>query len=100
MRRLPLLVAAFLTIACTDDPIAPRGAPKLADTGGRRQLTSVAWEKSTTGIDIVPIGLFNGQYTILIDINDNDLAVGWGYADTPEGPRERAISWKNGVFTD
>ena len=100
MRRLPLLVAAFLTIACTDDPIAPKGAPKLADTDGRRQLTSVAWEKSTTGIDIVPIGLFNGQYTILIDINDNGLAVGWGYADTPEGPRERAISWKNGVFTD
>jgi hypothetical protein len=100
MRRLPLLVAAFLAIACTDDPIAPKAAPKLVDTSGRRQLTSVAWEKSTTGIDIVPIGLFNGQYTILIDINDNALAVGWGYAETPEGFRERALSWKDGVFTD
>jgi probable HAF family extracellular repeat protein len=100
MRRLSLLVAAFLTIACTDNPIEPKAAPRLNDTGGRRQLTSVAWEKSTTGIDMVAIGPYNGRYTILIDINDNDLAVGWGYADTPEGPRERAISWKNGVFTD
>jgi probable HAF family extracellular repeat protein len=100
MRRISILVAALLTIACTDNPIAPKAAPRLVGTGGRQQLTGVAWEKSTTGIDIVPIGLFNGQYTILIDINDNDLAVGWGYADTPEGPRERAISWKNGVFTD
>jgi len=100
MRRLPLLVAAFLTIACTDNPIAPKAAPRLADTGARRQLTSTTWEKSTTGVDILPIGQYNGQYTILVDINDNGLAVGWGYADTPEGPRERAISWKDGVFTD
>ena len=100
MRRLPLLVAAFFTIACASDPIAPKAAPRLNDTGVRRQLTGVTWEKSATGIDIVPIGLYNGQYTTLIDINDNGLAVGWGYADTPDGPMERAISWKDGVFTD
>jgi probable HAF family extracellular repeat protein len=100
MRRFPLFVVALLTIACTSDLIAPKQLPRLDTKGGRSQLTGVTWEKSTTGVDIVPIGLYNGQYTILIDINDNNLAVGWGYADTPEGPRERAISWKNGVFTD
>jgi probable HAF family extracellular repeat protein len=100
MRRISLVVAAFLTIACTDNPIAPKAAPRLTDTGARRQLTSTTWEKSTTGVDILPIGQYNGQYTILVDINDNGLAVGWGYADTPEGPRERALSWKDGVFTD
>lgn len=100
MRRFSLLVVALLTIACTNDLIAPRQAPRLDTSGGRRQLTGVTWEKSTTGVDIVAIGLYNGRYTTLIDINDNNLAVGWGYADTPEGPRERAISWKDGVFTD
>jgi probable HAF family extracellular repeat protein len=101
MGRISLVVAAFLTIACTDNPVAPlRGAPRLDKTGGRTQLTGVAWEKSTTGVDMVAIGQYNGQYTMLIDINDNGLAVGWGYANTPEGPRERAISWKDGVFTD
>lgn len=100
MRRFPLLVAAFLTVACTDIPTAPRQALRLNDTGGRRQLTGVTWEKSTTGVDVVAIGQYNGQYTILVDINDNSLAVGWGYADTPEGFRERALSWKDGVFTD
>jgi HYR domain-containing protein len=100
MRRSALFVAALLTIACTDDPIAPKSAPRLDATGGRREVTGVTWEKSTTGIDIVPIGLYNGQYTILVDINDRDLAVGWGYANTPEGFRERALSWQNGVFTD
>jgi probable HAF family extracellular repeat protein len=100
MRRLPLLVAAFLTIACTDNPIAPKAAPRLADTGARRQLTSTTWEKSSTGVDMVAIGQFNGQSTTLIDINDSGLAVGYAYADTPEGLRERAVSWKDGVFTD
>ena len=73
MRRFPLLVAAFLTIACTDDPIEPKHAPRLDDTGGRRQLTGVAWGKSTTGVNMVAIGQYNGQYTVLVDINDNDL---------------------------
>lgn len=100
MRRLPLLLAAFLTVACTDDPIAPKAAPKLVDTGGRRQLTNVTWQKSTTGVDVVPIGQYNGQYTILVDINDNELAVGWGYAGPVESSHERALSWKNGAFTD
>jgi probable HAF family extracellular repeat protein len=100
MRRFPLFVVALLTIACNNDLIAPKQAPRLDPRRGRQQLTGVTWEKSTTGVDIVPIGLYNGQYTILIDINDNNLAVGWGYADTPDGPMERAISWKDGVFTD
>jgi hypothetical protein len=100
MRRFPLLVVALLAIACTNDLITPKEAPKLDATGGRQQLTGVAWEKSTTGVDVVPIGLYNGQYTILVDINDNALAVGWGYAATPQGFRERALSWKDGVFTD
>jgi probable HAF family extracellular repeat protein len=99
MRRISLVVAAFLTIACTDNPIEPKAAPKLADTGGRRQLTSTSWEKSSTGVDVVAIGQFNGQYTTLLDINDNGLAVGYSYADTPEGLREQALSWKDGVFT-
>jgi probable HAF family extracellular repeat protein len=100
MRRFPLVVVALLTIACSNDLVAPKQAPRLDTKGGRSQVTGVAWEKSTTGVDIVPIGLYNGQYTILIDINDNALAVGWGYAETPEGFRERALSWKDGVFTD
>ena len=100
MRRFPLVVSAFLVVACTDDPIAPRQTPTLDLAGGRRELTSVTWEKSTTGVDIIAIGQYNGLYTMLVDINDNGLAVGWGYADTPEGQRERAISWKDGVFTD
>lgn len=100
MRRFPFLVAAFLVVACTDNPTAPVRTLRLETTGGRRQITNVTWEKSTTGVDLIAIGQYNGQYTILVDINDNGLAVGWGYADTPEGPRERAISWKDGVFTD
>lgn len=100
MRRFPLLVAASLTIACTDDPIGPNPGPRLDDTGGRRQLTGVAWEKSSTGVDMVAIGQYNGQYTILVDINDDGLAVGWGYVETSEGTYTRAISWTDGVFTD
>ncbi len=100
MRRFPLVAAAFLALACSDNPISPERALRLGDTGGRRQVTGVNWEKSSTGVDIVAIGQYNGQYTILVDINDHDLAVGWGYANTPEGFRERAISWQNGVLTD
>src|SRR6185436_4058358 len=100
MRRFAPFAIALLAIGCTDNPIAPKSAPRLDATGGRREVTGVTWEKSTTGIDIVPIGLYNGQYTILVDINDHDLAVGWGYANTSEGFRERALSWQNGVFTD
>ena len=93
MRRFPLVVAALLTIACTDNPTSPEQRLRIPDAGGRRQLTGVTWEKSSTGVDIIPIGQYNGQYTILVDINDNDLAVGWGYANTPAGFRERAIRW-------
>jgi uncharacterized membrane protein len=100
MRRSPLVAAALLALACSDNPISPDRALRVADAGGRRQVTGVTWEKSSTGVDIVPIGQYNGQYTVLVDINDHDLAVGWGYADSPEGFRERAISWQNGVFTD
>ncbi len=100
MRRSPLVAAALLALACSDNPVSPNQTLRLDDAGGRRQVTGVTWEKSTTGVDIVPIGQYNGQYTILVDINDRDLAVGWGYANTPEGFRERAISWQNGVFTD
>jgi uncharacterized membrane protein len=100
MRRSPLVAAAFLALACSDNPISPERPLRVADVGGRRQVTGVNWEKSSTGVDIVAIGQYNGQYTILVDINDHDLAVGWGYADSPEGFRERAISWQNGVFTD
>jgi hypothetical protein len=100
MRRSPLVAAAFLALACSDNPISPDQTLRLVDAGGRRQVTGVTWEKSSTGVDIVPIGQYNGQYTVLVDINDHDLAVGWGYADSPEGFRERAISWQNGVFTD
>src|SRR4051812_17125988 len=98
MRRLALLLSALLVAACTDTPVSPDRTPTLERSGGRRQLTSTLWEKSTTGVDILPIGLFNDHYTILVDINDNGLAVGWGY--TPDGQNERAISWANGVFTD
>ncbi len=100
MRRFPLVAAAFLALACSDNPISPERTLRVADAGGRRQVTGVTWEKSSTGVDIVAIGQYNGQSTILVDINDRDLAVGWGYANTPEGFRERAISWQNGVFTD
>ncbi|HJQ52724.1 MAG TPA: hypothetical protein VJ825_02665 [Gemmatimonadaceae bacterium] len=100
MRRFPLVIAAFLPLACSDNPVSPEHTLRLGDVGGRRQVTGVNWEKSSTGVDVVAIGQYNGQYTILVDINDNDLAVGWGYADTPDGLRERAISWQNGVFTD
>jgi len=100
MRRFALLAAALLTLACTDNPTSPKQTPRLDDTGGRRQVTGVTWGKSSTGVDIVAIGQYNGQFTTLVDINDNGLAVGWGYANTPEGFRERAISWQNGVFTD
>ena len=100
MRRLPLIASALLFAACTDNPVAPTPGLRVDASGGRHQITNVTWEKSTTGIDIVAIGLYNGQYTMLADINENGLAVGWGYANTPEGPRERAISWQNGVFTD
>ena len=100
MRRSSFLVAALLVIACTDSPTAPTRTLTLDPAGGRHQITNVTWQQSTTGVDMVAIGLYNGQYTILVDINDNDLAVGWGYANTPEGFRERAISWQNGVFTD
>lgn len=100
MRPFPLVAAALLALACSDNPISPERTLRLSDAGGRRQVTGVTWQKSSTGIDMVPIGQYNGQYTILVDINDHDLAVGWGYANTPEGFRERAISWQNGVFTD
>src|SRR5215212_7405856 len=100
MRRFPLLVAAFLALACRDNPISPEQTVRLGDAGVRRQVTGVTWGKSSTGVDIVAIGQYNGQYTTLVDINDRDLAVGWGYADSPEGFRERAISGQNGVFTD
>jgi uncharacterized membrane protein len=100
MRRFLSLVVALLTVACTNDLIAPKQAPRLDTKGGRSQVTGVAWEKSTTGVDIVPIGLYNGQYTILVDVNDNGLAVGWGYAGPAGSLGERAISWKDGVFTD
>jgi uncharacterized membrane protein len=100
MRRFLLLVVALLTVACTNDLIAPKQAPRLDAKGGRSQLTGVAWEKSTTGVDVVAIGLYNGQYTILVDINDNDLAVGWGYAGPGGSLGERALTWKDGVFTD
>ncbi|HJP87312.1 MAG TPA: hypothetical protein VJ852_15070 [Gemmatimonadaceae bacterium] len=98
MRRLSLVAAALLIAACTDSPVAPKQALRVDSSGGRRQITNVVWEKSSTGIDVLPIGQFNGQYTILVDINDNGLAVGWGY--TADGQEERAISWQNGVFTD
>jgi hypothetical protein len=100
MRRSPLVAAAFLALACSDNPNSPEQTLRLGDAGVRHQVTSVTWEKSSTGVDIVAIGQYNGQTTILVDINDHDLAVGWGYADSPEGFRERAISWQNGVFTD
>ena len=100
MRRFPLVAAAFLALACSDNPISPNQTLRLADQGGRRQVTGVTWEKSSTGLDVVRIGRYNGQYTYLVDVNDRDLVVGWGYASTPEGFRERAISWQNGVFTD
>ena len=100
MRRISLAVSALLLAACTDNPVAPKQALRVDPSGGHRQITTVTWEKSSTGVDVLPIGLYNGQYTVLVDVNDNGLAVGWGYADTPEGPRERAISWQNGVFTD
>ena len=100
MRRFPLVAAAFLALACSDNPISPSRTLRLDDAGGRRQVTGVTWEKSSTGVDVVAIGQYNGQYTILVDINERDLAVGWGYADSPQGFRERAISWQNGVFTD
>jgi probable HAF family extracellular repeat protein len=98
MRRVPLIASALLIVACTDNPIAPKQALRVDPSGGHRQITNAVWEKSSTGIDVVPIGQFNGQYTMLVDINDNGLAVGWGY--TPDGQSERAISWQNGVFTD
>jgi hypothetical protein len=100
MRRSPLVAAAFLALACSDNPISPDRVLRLGDAGGRSQVTGVTWEKSSTGVDIVAIGQYNGQSTSLVDINDHELAVGWGYANTPEGFRERAISWQNGVFTD
>jgi probable HAF family extracellular repeat protein len=98
MRRLSLIAAALLIAACTDSPIAPKQTLRVDSSGGRTQITNVTWEKSSTGIDVVAIGQFNGQYTMLVDINDNGLAVGWGY--TPDGQEQRAITWQNGVFTD
>ena len=97
MRRLSLAVSALLLAACTDNPIAPKQALRVDPSGGHKQVTTVVWEKSSTGVDILPIGQFNGQYTVLVDINDNGLAV--GLANTPDGG-QRAISWQNGVFTD
>ena len=98
MRRLSFIAAALLIAACTDSPIAPKQPLRVDSSGGHQQITTVTWEKSSTGVDVLPIGQYNGQYTILIDINDNGLAVGWGY--TADGQEERAISWQNGVFTD
>ncbi len=98
MRRVWLVASALLILACTESPVAPKQALRVDPSGGRRQITNVVWEKSSTGIDLLAIGQYNGQYTILVDVNDNGLAVGWGY--TADGQEERAISWQNGVFTD
>lgn len=94
MRRF--LPALLLLASCADAPVQPtqslgRIEPLL------RSFSDVTWTTSTTGIEMVPIGQFNGDYTILVDINANGLAVGWR---NTIGVGERAISWQNGVFAD
>jgi probable HAF family extracellular repeat protein len=95
MRRF--VPALLLAASCADAPLEPGASGLTRATSTPRSITNVEWTQSTTGIDLVPIGQFNGDFTMLIDINDNGLAVGSRNSFT-EG--ERAISWQNGVFTD
>lgn len=95
MRRfLPVLL--FIA-SCTDAPLEPRPASLARASHSPRSFTDVTWTRSTTGIEMVVIGQFQGDFTVLLDINESGLAV--GSRSTP-GVGERAISWQNGVFTD
>jgi uncharacterized membrane protein len=96
MRRLA--PALLLLASCTDAPLEPH-ATVLTPTGpvGRSFFSDVSWTRSTTGVDVIAVGQVNGAFTILVDINDNGVAVGWRNSMF-DG--ERAIRWENGVFTE
>lgn len=89
-----LLVAAS---SCSDLPIGPQPATLAPATAGLRYITDVEWTTSTTGVEMILIGQFDGAYTTLVDINDDEIAVG---SRNAVGVGERALRWQNGVFTD
>lgn len=95
MRRY--LPALLFLASCADAPVQPPLPPLARIASPQRSFTDLTWTRSTTGIEVIPIGQFNGDYTVLVDINASGLAVGW--RNTP-GVGERAISWQNGVFSD
>ena len=97
MRRLLAPVALLVTTSCADVPLEPQTARLASVTSSLRSITDVTWTKSTTGVDMIVVGQLNGAYTILVDINDNGVAVGWRNSMF-DG--ERAIRWENGVFTE
>lgn len=96
--RFPLIALLLVaTSSCSDLPVGPQPASLAPSTAGRRSITDVEWTRSTTGVEMILIGQFNGDYTTLVDINDSEVAVGWRNG---AGVGERAIMWQNGAFTD
>jgi probable HAF family extracellular repeat protein len=96
--RFPLIALLLVAASsCSDLPIAPQPASLAPSTAGLRSITDVEWTRSSTGVEMILIGQFNGDYTTLVDINDGEVAVGWRNGI---GVGERAIMWQNGTFTD
>lgn len=96
--RFPLIALLLVAASsCSDFPVGPQPASLAPSTAGLRSITDVEWTRSTTGVEMISIGQFNGDYTTLVDINDSEVAVGWRNGI---GVGERAIMWQNGTFTD
>src|SRR5688572_17135691 len=93
MRRL--LPALLFLASCADAPVQPSSSPLARFAPTQRSFTDLTWARSTTGIEMIPIGPFEDVYTVLVDINANGLATGWRNAP---GVGEQAISWQNGEF--
>src|SRR5687768_13028697 len=93
MRRF--LPAALFLASCADAPVQPPLPPLERFASAQRSFTDLTWARSTTGIEVIPIGQFDGAYTVLVDINASGLATGW--RNVP-GVGEQAISWQNGEF--
>jgi probable HAF family extracellular repeat protein len=99
MRR-HIVLSAVLLAACSDTPVEPDHQLRRAVHTGASEITGVEWVKSSSGIDMIVLGRFNGRNVYPLDINDAGDVVGQYDLDTPIGTRPRAFVWRNGAFTD
>lgn len=99
MRALRVLTAALVLAACNDTILEPNPNADRSD-GLRRYISGVNWTFSSTDVEMIALGQFDGADTYPLDVNDNAQVVGQYYVETPEGQRARAFVWENGVYTD